>query len=400
MMERFRRLRNDQRGFSFAFVGLSFMAFMAASTLAIDVGMLMTARSQSQNSADAGALAGATALVFNDFDDRTPAGPAVSGAINAAKANIVIGEAPSVVPDDVTFPFNADTGQYDTVEVTVYRTGDRTNPVNTLIGKLFGTSVADVSALARAAAYPANEVSCVLPWTIPDKWIEKGCGSATCAFDPSNRFNIYETQGNHDNAGAPLAVPDIYIPPGQPNPTGYDAYADRGMAIVLKPGAQNNVTPSMYNAWDIGGITGAENYSTNIENCSSDFLKNGENMPVETGNMVGPTKQGTQALIDQDPTAVWDQSCNKGKGCVKNSAFKTSPRIRAIPLYDPVTYANDQHSGKSWPDLKVVNFLGFFIESVDGGGQVTGRVVPLLGKYSKGTPSATGGFAKAIMLVK
>ena len=47
------------------------MAFVGVSMLAIDVGMLMTARSQAQNSADAGALAGATALVYNDWDDRT-----------------------------------------------------------------------------------------------------------------------------------------------------------------------------------------------------------------------------------------------------------------------------------------------------------------------------------------
>ena len=47
------------------------MAFLSASMLAIDVGMLMTSRSQAQNSADAGALAGATALVFNNYDDRT-----------------------------------------------------------------------------------------------------------------------------------------------------------------------------------------------------------------------------------------------------------------------------------------------------------------------------------------
>jgi Putative Flp pilus-assembly TadE/G-like len=40
---------------SFVFVSLSLMAFLAASMLAIDVGMLMTARTQSQRSADAGA---------------------------------------------------------------------------------------------------------------------------------------------------------------------------------------------------------------------------------------------------------------------------------------------------------------------------------------------------------
>ena len=48
---------------SYVFIGLGMMAFLSASMLAIDVGMLMTARNQAQNSADAGALAGATALV-------------------------------------------------------------------------------------------------------------------------------------------------------------------------------------------------------------------------------------------------------------------------------------------------------------------------------------------------
>ena len=58
-MTRLRKTARDESGFSLVFVGLGCMAFVAASMLAIDVGMLMTARSQAQNSADAGALAGA-----------------------------------------------------------------------------------------------------------------------------------------------------------------------------------------------------------------------------------------------------------------------------------------------------------------------------------------------------
>ena len=52
---------------SLVFVGMGLMAFLSASMLAIDVGMLMTARNQAQNSADAGALAGATALVYRQL---------------------------------------------------------------------------------------------------------------------------------------------------------------------------------------------------------------------------------------------------------------------------------------------------------------------------------------------
>ena len=67
MRNRFQHLRRDERGMSLVFVGASLMAFLTATTLAMDVGMFMTARSQSQNSADAGALAGATALAFDRF---------------------------------------------------------------------------------------------------------------------------------------------------------------------------------------------------------------------------------------------------------------------------------------------------------------------------------------------
>src|SRR6476661_819634 len=100
---RLRRLAKEEDGFSLVFVGLGCMAFVAASMLAIDVGMLMTARSQAQNSADAGALAGATALVFNDWDDRTPSGPAVTNALNAARGNQVMGANVSVNAADVEF---------------------------------------------------------------------------------------------------------------------------------------------------------------------------------------------------------------------------------------------------------------------------------------------------------
>ena len=70
-MKRLQRLQRDESGMTYVFIGMGFMAFLSASMLAIDVGMLMTARSQAQNSADAGALAGATALAFDDYNDRS-----------------------------------------------------------------------------------------------------------------------------------------------------------------------------------------------------------------------------------------------------------------------------------------------------------------------------------------
>jgi hypothetical protein len=118
-------------------------------------------------------------------------------------------------------------------------------------------------------------------------------------------------------------------------------------------------------------------------------------MPPETGNMVGPTQQGTDGLIARDPNAIWDTGCN----CVKNSAYGVSPRVAIIPLYNPVVYAQGQQSGKV-ATLQAVNFLGFFIEGVDGAGQVTGRITPVGGLVKGNGGPATGAFPKVIRLVQ
>jgi putative Flp pilus-assembly TadE/G-like protein len=402
MKTRFRHLRDDERGMSFVFVGMGFMAFMAATVLAVDVGMLMTARNQAQTSADAGALSGANALAFKDFSDHSATGPAVTGAISAAQTNLVMGQAPSVTPTDVTFPFDATTSAFDQVQVNVYRTAARTNPLATLIAGMFGSPTADVQATATAVAMPANEMSCVLPFTIPDKWIEHvdSNGNPDGPWNPSDTFDIAAAQGQQLNAGAPFANPDVYRAPGTTDPTGYiplppSKGGDLGTYLTLKPNSQNTVTPSFYNPWDIGGATGANEYSNNIGGCNPTYTEPGQNMVPETGNMVGPTNDGVQALINSDPGAYWDTGCN----CVKGSAFPTSPRLRAIPLYDPYIYAQDQHAGKSQSTLTIVNYIGFFISDYSGG-QVTGYIAPIVGDFKKGGPILNGSFARAIMLVQ
>src|SRR5205809_3763979 len=117
MQGRIHHLYRDEQGMSFVYVGMGFMGFLAASTLAVDVGMFMTARAQAQNAADAGALAGAVALVQNSYFDRTASGPAVQSTINTATSNQIMGGAPSVLTSDVSFPNDPATGQPDRVQV-------------------------------------------------------------------------------------------------------------------------------------------------------------------------------------------------------------------------------------------------------------------------------------------
>jgi len=162
------RAVRDEAGMSLVFVGMGLMAFLSASMLAIDVGMLMTARNQAQNSADAGALAGATALYYDNFDDRSSTGPAKTSAMTTGHANQVMGGVVSLTPADVEFLIGTG-GVSNRVKVTVFRRASRGNPLSTLIAKYFGMPTADIAATATAEASPANAMTCVKPFTIPDK---------------------------------------------------------------------------------------------------------------------------------------------------------------------------------------------------------------------------------------
>jgi Flp pilus assembly protein TadG len=385
-MKRINRLRRDESGMSYVFIGLSMMAFMSASMLAIDVGMLMTARNQAQNSADAGALAGATALLYDDYNNRTASGPAVTNAIAAAQANSVMRGQVSVNPADVEF-LNDPAGEPNRVKVTVFRRASRGNAVSTLIASIFGIASADIAATATAEASPTNAMTCVKPFTIPDKWIEK----QTPPWDGDDGFDIV------DKKGKPVANPDVYIgPEDAANYTGYNAKRDAGITIVLKADNGSKIAPSMYQAWDMPLYNaGGADYRDNIANCNTSVMGYGDIIAPEPGMMTGPTAQGMADLIAKDPNAYWDDSTNKVV-----SSKHPSPRVIAIPLFDPVFYDTGKRNGSN-ASLKFVNYLGFFVERMQGS-EVVGRITPI-GGLRKGAgfgPAPETAFPKTIRLVQ
>jgi Flp pilus assembly protein TadG len=389
-MQRIQRFRRDERGMSYVFVGLGMMAFLSASMLAIDVGMLMTARNQAQNSADAAALAGATALVFDSFSNRSATGPAVTSALNAGLDNRVMGNQVSVLPEDVTFPVDP-FGEANRVQVTVYRTGARGNPLSTLIARYFGMETADIAATATAEASRASGMTCVKPFTIPDKWREVG----NPPWDGNDTYDAF------NNRGEPLPNPDVYIPADQPGYTGYNQESNRGQELVIRAGTGDNINVSFYYSLAMpdhtGGeaMTGGDEYRWNIANCNRSVMHWGDLMTQEPGNMVGPTISGVEELIARDPGAYWDHSTNR----VANSAYggQQSPRVFPIPLYDPPYYDAGKRNGRI-ADLKVANWIGFFVDHVSGN-QIYGKIIPIAG-IRDGSPVPDGLSIRSIRLVQ
>jgi hypothetical protein len=358
------------------FAGLGLVAFMSASMLALDVGMFMVARTQAQAAADAGALAGATALYYDNWEDRSATGAAVQNAITAAtaQANAVMSQPVSVVPADVTFP------EIDKVRVRVLRTAERGNPLLPVIAPLFGITEVDLDAEATAWAAPATAMTCVKPFTIPDRWEER--------HPPAGEFNYRDDKGNL------LPNPDVYVGT-KDGYTGYDHWRDRGTQVIIKAGNDSNLAPSYYYPYAMGEETGASWYRDNIANCNTDLMTKGQLLVAEPGNMSGPTRQGIQDLIDKDPTARWDV---ENRRVVSN--YHPSPRVVTIPVFDPVYYY-DNKTGSRNAALKVANYIGVFVEGMSGN-DVIARITPVSGILQGNglgtTPSPA--FPAAIVLVK
>src|SRR5262245_43186301 len=162
------RRRDSERGAILVYVAIAILALMSFSAFVMDYGVFWVARHQAQNAADAGALAGAFARVFEE-----PIGAGAmtdTAARSAASANGVFGQVPSVdvQADPGTCPaFMTATG--DTcVRVDVYRDAAHSNPLPTYFARLFGISELGVQATATAQLRGANLSDCLKPLMLPD----------------------------------------------------------------------------------------------------------------------------------------------------------------------------------------------------------------------------------------
>jgi Flp pilus assembly protein TadG len=114
------KLCSSERGAVLLHVAVAMLGLLAFSALVVDYGIFWAARRQAQNSADAGALAGAMGLAYDNPTDLTDDGPAKRAAQGAALANLVFGAAPDVRRDiDITFPPCPDDGSPVCIKVDV-----------------------------------------------------------------------------------------------------------------------------------------------------------------------------------------------------------------------------------------------------------------------------------------
>lgn len=441
-----RRENRCERGAVLVHVAVAMIGLLALVALAVDYGVKVVARGQAQNAADAGALAGAVALSFDDPSDLTDTGPAKLSAHRYALANTVWGQSPDVdITTDVTFPTCPD-GTDTCVRVDVYRNQQRGNALPTFLTRLIGVTGQGVRATATAQVRTGNATDCLRPWAVVDRWDEFEAPDPDYPgpdpdFNPSSTFDKYDTR---------TPEPDLYVPPSATSSgTGFTATGDFGRQFGLKTDAPGNTTVSSgwFRSLDLPRTDtqnlGGSAYGANIVSCngypvaiaspetvcpsdSSQISTLQEKIywaargcvRVQTGVIQGPTISGIEEIYDRDPDAHWDQSLNGGRGGVAGGCCSPSPRIVPVAVMDVDQYLAVDPSG-SGGVVKLVNIFGFFIEGmgdVDANGNilfnpsdpmrpqnkvVIGRLMTLPGLATgSSTLDEDASFLKTILLVR
>lgn len=384
-MRTFKRFIQEDHGITSVLVAAALLALVGVAALAVDLGHMQFRRSAMQNAADAGALAGADALL--SYGDRHA--EAASVAVAFARRNLRDQDVPAsavTVSDVRFFKDGAEVGEgADTVQVSVHRTDARSNPVELFFARAFNKTGTDVSVAASARIVESGSSKCVKPFTVPTKY--------TWDDEAEPAGSPYRSNGQLDTeSAAELASVQV---------TGYTD-ADIGTVILLKPGDPNDaIVPGQYNLIDLPPVnkgtpvTGASMVSENIVSCSGSnsyaTVAPGDELQLEPGNSKGPVTKGVGDVISLDPYAYWDTATNSIQGSFHPDPMD-SPRVAIVPFYDPrqppVSGRNSVFTGQ---------LAAVFLEDVSGDGTVTARFIHATAHSPDG---GSGGLLRTTRLVR
>lgn len=367
------RLPSAQKGSILVWTVVMLAVLIGFAALATDIPYLYVARQQAQTAADAGAIAGAYSLLVAPIP-----GKAKEHAQAFAEKNKIIRT--ELAPGQIdTFACNsyggtirecpADSADPDQVTCVTHRDVARGNPMPLFLLRVLNLDTADVGATATARRVNACSSNCFKPWSIADRWVDT---------NGNGRF-------------------DLGVDQYDPVTTGYQYPAHNGIQVTLKVGTPSDaIVSGFFYAVDFPPLnrgtpqTGGDIYRENISTCGTDsFVAKNDQLQKEPGNKQGPTRQGVQDLINLDPAAFWDSSCN----CANSPKGINSPRLIRIAFFSPVTEVT---SGRTGP-LPVIKIGGFFIEQLQGN-DVVGRFTQVAAYGGAPDPACAG--LQTVQLVK
>ena len=341
----------DEGGSILIPVAIALLGLLAFSAFTIDNGVMLSSRREAQNAADSAALAAALYLAWDDPNGQAGA---QATAVAAAQQHSVWGNQPDMTLADVTFPPcpPGAPGLADVcVRVDVFRNqragGD---PLPAFFAMLAGVTDQGVRATATAQVLYSNGLDdCLLPFAIPDKYIEiredwqvepadpiwgdaedddpdpgfplntwpydsqdpLPLGEIVTDWDREDTFDVVEMQGQQGADDLNGAV-DRYQEGSwdlttdlDSGPTGYNGALDYGMAVIIKEAQGGQIAPSFYYPILLpdGLGPGLNNLRTRVQGCTgpyTDPVGLGSRFDVEPGNMGNPIRTEVQALVRAD----------------------------------------------------------------------------------------------------
>jgi hypothetical protein len=442
------RTLSRDRGAIIIHVAFALMALLAFTAFVVDYGVMWVARRQAQNVADAAALAGAISLVRDGGSEAR----AIAAAQHYAANNPVWGQANSSANVEVALskggvdipPCGENPG---CVRVDVFRnmpdrTGNlRGDPIPTFFAHMLGISDQGVRATATAEVQAGNQIRCLLPFAVADRWSDAtDTPPQTYANDglhlppDNNPIGGWSPNDLFDTAPGN----DTYVPPYHPGHTGWTVAGDAnrpgdyGRQLVLKDGKVGQFSAGWSNLVDLPNSVGGCDLLTNIRGCNetpvgiakesedcSGFGGSGTTpeqaargcIGIQTGLTNGPTQKGVEDnggcdhdnlnIVAQDPGAVWDPDITGlgpagTVGGVVDAAGNpnmASPRIRPVAIFDINHYfANgcQNNNGGTGCSVKVANIIGFFVEGMCETVKKAGRLAPGMDCGPKGDKEVVG----------
>jgi len=394
-----RSLVRNTRGATLALIALSMMVVLAMAALAIDLGMLIKTRAEAQRTADAAALAGASAFQ-NGPIAVSMVQPAIAQALRLAANNYVDGKyvdttgQTQLVTGPSTFAYTSEATVEVRPDIPLVRVTIRRPNVRTWFAQTLGITLVPVLGRAAAIAAESGSVNCIKPFAIPDMWQED---SAVRAGPPTRETGDSNGSGEWESgerwAFDPVPGGDRYeavqVGVASSTATGYGSHfrdlapsgltQDYGRQLIIKASdPKDAIGPGFFYPFQIDGTQGGGGnvYQNDIETCNPLTVETGTPYPVEPGNMQGPTRHGVDNLIAQDSAATWDPFTETIINS-RHSNWRASERVIIVGLFDPTQTVGWPLPQGQTHSITFNNFALVFLEGFTG----TAMSDPLIARF-------------------
>jgi hypothetical protein len=392
-------------------VAVMILMFLSMTAVAIDYGMVKTAKAEAQRAMDGAALAGASV-----FTEPSPTFNKDSGARARAKEIAVQHTVHRVVVDTTAAHLSIAVDLANSNVTATYTVP----PMSLWFARRFGSATMSLTATAKAHAENTNFSNCTKPVAIPDAWNNVSAGGEDLNGD--HIWNFVDQPGGGRTAGVwdeGETEPWLYNGSDNYDSTttgwGTDFRNSNGTGVNLRTkdygrqifiqsfSSKDNSVNSFYYSW---GNTTADNGASKLHDRILSQCEPAEvqhNYAAANGAKTNQVADAWDELINRDPNAYWDNSTNTVANSNKGANWLTqSDRVIIVGLFNPSEYGGAPNAN----NLEFNNMARVFLDKRpcgNGNGNckqpLTGHFLGLLGGGGPGG-NPSGALLKRLVLIK